>query len=112
MVVSSIFIMACGRQFTEKKLLTGWNCAPPKIGRNRVHQYYAALVALNKGEAVFNSIKALQKPRADLDDRQTGFKVTQREYNWSGFYGDALVVSFDQTFPGTIAILSMFSGPR
>ena len=75
-------------------------------------QYYAALVALNKGEAVFNSIKALQKPRADLDDRQTGFKVTQREYNWSGFYGDALVVSFDQTFPGTIAILSMFSGPR
>lgn len=61
--------------------------------------FFVAIVALHKGEAVFKNIKAVKKPVEDKDDRATGFKVTQREYNWSGFFGDAYVVTFDDNFP-------------
>jgi hypothetical protein len=61
--------------------------------------YYVGLVALDKGEATFNSLTVKRKSVKDKDDRHTGFAVNEREYNWSGFYGDAVVVSFDSAFP-------------
>jgi hypothetical protein len=61
--------------------------------------YFVALMSLHKAETKFNSVEAVQKPASDMNDRETGFKVTQREYNWSGFIGDAYVVTFDKTFP-------------
>ncbi|MGB5847951.1 MAG: hypothetical protein WBH40_05665 [Ignavibacteriaceae bacterium] len=61
--------------------------------------YFVALMSLHEGETKFNSVESVQKPASDKDDRATGFKVTQREYNWSGFIGDAYVITFDDTFP-------------
>jgi hypothetical protein len=87
------------RQTIHGKEVSDWmELRPSKDWANPDQRFYVALVALDKGEAVFNSISVIEKPKADLDDRNTGFKVTQREFNWSGFYGDALVVSFDQAF--------------
>lgn len=60
--------------------------------------YYVALIACSDGQAVFNSFKAAQKPKADQDNTKTGFKATRREYNWSGFFGDAVVVTFGDEF--------------
>jgi hypothetical protein len=61
-------------------------------------QFFVAILALHKGKAVFKNIKAVKKPVEDKDDTSTGFKVTRREYNWSGFFGDAYVVTFDNRF--------------
>ena len=40
----------------------------------------------------------MSKPTGDPDDRTTGFAITRREYNWSGCFGEALVVSFGEEF--------------
>lgn len=88
------------RQKIHGKEVTGWmELRPSRDWAEAGQRYYVALVALHKGEAVFSSVSVVEKPRADRDDRDTGFKVIEREFNWSGFFGDALVVSFDQTFP-------------
>ncbi len=62
-------------------------------------EYFIGVISLHEGESRFSNIEAVQKPVADQDDRTTGFKVTQREYSWSGFMGDAFVVTFDEAFP-------------
>lgn len=46
----------------------------------------------------FDNLLAVQKPTQDLDDRQTGFLITKRDYNWSGQTGNAYVVSFGDHF--------------
>ncbi len=61
-------------------------------------EYFVGLVTLGSGPAVFDGILVEQKPMNDRDDRSTGFAVTQREYNWSGFMGDSYVITFDQIF--------------
>jgi hypothetical protein len=48
--------------------------------------------------AVFTKIKVVQTPTDDLDDSQTGFKVVQRNFSWSGFDGEATVVTFGAEF--------------
>ena len=62
-------------------------------------EFFVAIVSLHEGVSVIEEIKAVQKPVKDRDDRSTGFAVTKREYNWSGFIGDAYVVTFDEQFP-------------
>lgn len=37
-------------------------------------------------------------PERDADDRNTGFSAVRRSHSWSGFSGEALVVSFDERF--------------
>jgi hypothetical protein len=79
---------------------SGWmELTPSKDWGREGHKYYVAMVALGKGEAVFKNIIAVQKPTVDQDDRQTGFNIDHREYNWSGFFGHALVVTFGDEFP-------------
>ncbi len=48
--------------------------------------------------AVFTKIKVVQTPTDDLDDSQTGFKAVQRNFSWSGFDGEATVVTFGAEF--------------
>lgn len=48
--------------------------------------------------ATFDNVKVMQKPTEDRDDSNTGFKIDRREYNWSGFSGDAIVISFGDDF--------------
>jgi hypothetical protein len=61
-------------------------------------EYYIALLSLHEGETLIKSVKAQKKPMKDKDDKSTGFQVTKREYNWSGFIGDANVITFDNNF--------------
>ena len=49
--------------------------------------------------ASFSSLQAVRVPTVDQDDRNTGFKVTRRDYHWSGFFGQALVVTFGPEAP-------------
>jgi len=61
-------------------------------------KFYVALVSLHNGVVEFKNIEVWQKPTVDRDDRNTGFKVAEREYNWSGYIGNATVISFDEAF--------------
>lgn len=61
-------------------------------------EFFIALVSLHKGQTIIKNVRAVQKPVKDRKDIKTGFKVTKREYNWSGFIGDAYVVTFDEAF--------------
>ena len=66
-------------------------------------QYFVALVGLvaenNKPKAaVFKRIQVVQTPTEDFDDHATGFKAVKRNFFWSGFEGDATVVSFGNEF--------------
>jgi hypothetical protein len=45
---------------------------------------------------VCRSLVARRLPVSDRDDRRTGFAATRRSHTWSGFGGDAVVVSFDR----------------
>jgi len=78
----------------------GWmELTPSKDWGSEGQKYYVALVALGEGEAVFKGVSAVQKPARDQDDTKTGFNIDHREYNWSGFFGDAVVVTFGDEFP-------------
>ena len=76
---------------------TGWiELAPSKEWNQLNGEFYMGLVAIN-GTATFDNAFAVNKPLNDLNDSNTGFKATWREMNWSGYFGDALVVTFDAT---------------
>lgn len=47
----------------------------------------------------FRDWRIFRTPRSDRDDRATGFKVTRRDYNFSGYSAEGLVVSFGRAFP-------------
>jgi len=81
------------------KLAEGWmEVAPSKDWAEPGQKFFVAAVACSDGKAVFKNVRAVQKPTADQDDTNTGFKAIRREYNWSGFFGDAVVVTFDEKF--------------
>lgn len=81
------------------KAATGWmELAPSKDWANKDRKYYVALVACSEGRAVFDGVEVVLKPTADKDDRKTGFSASRREFNWSGFFGDAVVVTFGDAF--------------
>jgi hypothetical protein len=65
--------------------------------------YFVALVGQvpenrNPNAAVFKHLRVIQTPTDDQDDNTTGFKAVKRSYSWSGFDGDATVVSFGSEF--------------
>lgn len=47
----------------------------------------------------FHDLRVYRTSRMDRDDRTTGFKVTRRDYNFSGTSAEGLVVSFGRAFP-------------
>ncbi|MEI6143380.1 MAG: hypothetical protein WCP85_29150, partial [Mariniphaga sp.] len=66
-------------------------------------QYFVALVGrvaenLKPKAAVYKQVKVVQTPTEDQDDNTTGFKAVKRNFSWSGFEGDATVVSFGKEF--------------
>jgi len=66
-------------------------------------EYFVALVGrvaenLKPKAAVFKCIKVVQTLTEDFDDNTTGFKAVRRNFSWSGFEGDATVVSFGEEF--------------
>lgn len=74
----------------------GWmELAPSKEWPQLDGDFLMGLLAVN-GSASFDNAFAMSKPIDDIDDSHTGFKAVRREFNWSGYHGDALVVSFDK----------------
>ena len=74
----------------------GWmELAPSKEWSQLSGNFYLGLVAID-GSATFDNATASSKPKADKDDSNTGFAATWREMNWNGYFGDALVVTFDK----------------
>lgn len=74
---------------------TGWiELAPSKEWTQLSGNFLMGLVAIN-GNATFDNAIAINKPTQDQNDSNTGFAATWREVNWSGYFGNALVVSFN-----------------
>jgi hypothetical protein len=88
-----------GKEYNDRNYVDWIELRPSPEWAEPGSEYFVAIVTLHEGEAVIKKINAVRKPVKDRDDRKTGFKVTQREYNWSGFMGDAFVVTFDDAFP-------------
>lgn len=61
-------------------------------------KYFVGLFSL-EGTTAFNKVRISALPLTDKSDLQTGFAVTRRPYTWSGFTGNALVVTFGDAFP-------------
>jgi hypothetical protein len=80
----------------------GWiELAPSRDWADTGTKYYVALVAgsgSSSAEVRFDNVRAIQKPRGDRDDSVTGFEAFRGEYNWSGFFGDAVVITFGDDF--------------
>ena len=78
----------------------GWmELAPSKDWSEPGTEFFIALVSHQPGNVKYHNVAVAQKPVEDQDDRRTGFRATRREYNWSGFFGNAVVVTFDDFFP-------------
>ena len=74
----------------------GWaELAPSKEWSQLTGEFYVGVVAIN-GTAVFDNLSVWTKPLSDKTDENTGFKATLREFTWSGYSGEALVVTFDK----------------
>lgn len=88
------------RKIIHGKEVANWmELRPSKDWAKSGTSYFVGLVGLHAGETIFTQVNAQQKPMADQDDSQTGFKITKRDYNWSGFFENAFVVTFDKAFP-------------
>ena len=88
------------------KLSPGWmeTRGSPDWSENPANEkYYVALLVkagMRPGaEASFNDFRVVRKPTEDRDDTNTGFVVSRGEYNWSGYFDDAVVVTFGKEFP-------------
>lgn len=87
------------KEYNGKKFIDWMELRPSPDWSKPGSEFFIAVLSLHKGETALKAVEARQKPTGDKSDLSTGFKVTQREYNWSGFMGDAYVVSFDNSFP-------------
>jgi hypothetical protein len=88
------------------KLASGWmetRGSPDWSADPANERFYVALLVKTGpqpgAEASFTDFRVVQKPTEDRDDTNTGFAVSQGEYNWSGFFDDAVVVTFGSEFP-------------
>ncbi|ANE45723.1 hypothetical protein SY83_04755 [Paenibacillus swuensis] len=69
-----------------------WNAAGSEF-------YVMPLVRDGNGVTVkYDNLRAVNKPHDDQSDVGTGFKATKREYNWGGYAGEAVVVTFGDKF--------------
>lgn len=55
--------------------------------------YFVGLVSTG-GHAEFTNVRVSTLPLSDRDDTGTGFALTERDYNWSGYTGPAYVLTF------------------
>jgi hypothetical protein len=88
------------------RLASGWmeTWDSPDWATDPVAQpYYVALVlksgASSDASIHLDNVQAVAKPTEDRDDTNTGFAVNSGEYNWSGYFGDAIVITFGDESP-------------
>ena len=86
------------------KISQGWmELAPSHDWMPSGTRWYVCPAVRTEGQstqtAVFSALRAASKPTRDRDDRTTGFRAVRREYNFSGFFGQATVVTFGNHLP-------------
>lgn len=74
----------------------GWISLAPVPGWGEGDQVFrVGVLAPTQAKTRYEKLVIRGVPAADRDDRGRGFAVERRDYTWSGFSGDALVVTFD-----------------
>lgn len=88
------------------QLASGWmeTWDSPDWAADPVAQpFYVALLvkssAASQASVRFDNVMAHSKPTEDRDDTNTGFAINHGEYNWSGQFGDATVITFGAESP-------------
>jgi hypothetical protein len=66
-----------------------WMELRPTPNWSKADSFFVGLVSTG-GVAEFTKIRICPVPISDRDDRETGFALTQRDYNWSGYSGPAM----------------------
>jgi hypothetical protein len=81
----------------------GWmELAPSRCWGSATQAYQAVLLQETESAgtafARFDNLVIRRKQLNDQRDTRTGFQLREREYNWSGYHGNALVITFDDAF--------------
>ena len=78
----------------------GWlELAPSQEWNAWDSEYYIVPFVRDSSQTVtYNNLFATAKPMDDQNDTQSPFKAVEREYNWGGHFGNAIVVTFDDRF--------------
>ncbi len=92
------------RKQIQKEWCAGWIELSPSPDWSAGSGRFYVGVCVRSGEAAsasarFRDLRAVRVPTEDRDDRGAGFAVTRRDCNWSGFLGEALVVTFGPECP-------------
>ena len=88
-----------------KERRDGWiEFAPVRDWMGKKTKWYPALAIARDSSGKQGKIEcsqlATRKPRKeDIKPKEAEFAVSERAYTWSGFEGDATVVTFDEAFP-------------
>ena len=83
----------------DGKIYQDWMAlAPLKVWGAENDRFYVGLFSVD-GHTHFNNIAVHQLPLHDPTDLNTGFKITQRPYTWSGYTDSAMVVTFGKHTP-------------
>ncbi len=62
-------------------------------------KYRVGVLPPEHGMLTYQHLTARNTLTVDRDDRGAGFAVTRRDYHWSGFEGDAVVIIFGDALP-------------
>ncbi len=95
------FYYRCSRK-VDGKQAEGWiefSTLPDTDKRGFYFYPYVKSDGSAPSGAVFMKPMAVLTPADDMSDKETGFKAVRRDYTFSGFSGDAIVVTFDREFP-------------
>lgn len=76
----------------------GWISLAIVPGWSRADEVFrVGVLAPTQAKTRYADLQFYNVPTSDRDDASTGFAIARRDYNWSGFEGEALVVTFDQS---------------
>ncbi|WP_281613497.1 T9SS type A sorting domain-containing protein [Flammeovirga sp. SubArs3] len=91
------FYYAVAKEIEGETAENWMELSPSKEWLSADAHYYVGLVGI-EGEGQFDKVTVTKTPLNDRSDVNTGFKATWRDYNWSGYFGDALVITFGNDF--------------
>jgi hypothetical protein len=83
---------------------SGWISLAPVPGWGEAGQrFHVGVLAPTQAATTYRDLLVREMPAGDRDDTGRGFALERRDYHWSGFAGDAVVVTFDPSLPRHVA---------
>jgi hypothetical protein len=80
--------------------VTGWISLAAVPGWGKTDQVFrVGVLAPTQAKTRYEKLTFRNVPESDRDDSGKGFAVERRDYNWSGFEGEAVVVTFGPELP-------------